>query len=52
MTKETVPSKNSKIPQWQSEKMRMLISDRWQEIKEIVQARESERQQYNRHYRH
>lgn len=51
MTKETIQSKSSKIPQWQSEKMRMLISDRWEEIKEIVQARESERQQYNRHYR-
>lgn len=51
MTKETIQSKSSKIPQWQSEKMRMLISDRWQEIQEIVQARESERQQYNRHCR-
>ena len=51
MTKETVPNKNGKVPQWQSEKMRMLISDRWQEIQEIVKARESDRQQYNRHYR-
>ncbi len=44
MTQETDRSKTSRVPQWQSEKMRELIRDRWQEIQEVVQAREKHRQ--------
>ena len=36
-------TKNSGIPQWQSDKMKSLISERWQEIWEIVEAREKEK---------
>ncbi|MBE9048556.1 hypothetical protein IQ255_29965 [Pleurocapsales cyanobacterium LEGE 10410] len=28
-----------KIPLWQSDKMRQLIIDRWQEISKVVEAR-------------
>ena len=48
MTKETARSKSKKIPEWQSKKMKMLISDRWPEIQQVVQAREKYRQQFNR----
>lgn len=30
----------NKLPEWQSEKMRMLIEERWSEVWEIVTARE------------
>ena len=30
----------NKLPQWQSEKMRTLIEERWSEVWEIVMARE------------
>jgi hypothetical protein len=29
----------NKLPEWQSEKMRMLIEERWSEVWEIVAAR-------------
>ena len=48
MTQKTYQSQSSKVPQWQSEKMRSLIRDRWQEIQQVVQAREKHRQQVNR----
>lgn len=31
------------IPQWQSEKMRSLITERWEEVWQIVEAREQKR---------
>ena len=31
---------NNGIPQWQSNRMRNMISERWQEVWEIVEARE------------
>ena len=31
------------IPQWQSDKMKSLINERWQEVWEIVEAREKEK---------
>ena len=48
MTKETDRSKSKKIPEWQSKKMKTLISDRWPKIRQVVQAREKCRQQFNR----
>ena len=36
-------SKNSGIPQWQSKKMKSLICERWQEVWEVVEAREKEK---------
>ncbi len=27
------------IPQWQSDKMRMILADRWQEVWEVVEIR-------------
>ena len=37
-------TKNNGIPRWQSEKMKSLISERWQEVWEIVEAREKEKE--------
>ncbi|MEM9506074.1 MAG: hypothetical protein AAGA16_00130 [Cyanobacteria bacterium P01_E01_bin.35] len=36
---------NSKsiVPQWQSDKMRSLIAERWQEVWQIVERREQTR---------
>lgn len=34
----------NRLPQWQSEKMRTLIEERWSEIWEIVVAREASTQ--------
>ncbi len=48
MTKETVRSKSKKVPEWQSKKMKTLISDGWPKIRQVVQAREKYRQQFNR----
>ena len=31
---------NNTIPSWQSRKMRTLIAERWQEVWQIVEARE------------
>ena len=31
------------IPLWQSEKMRTIIADRWEEVWEIVEARNNHR---------
>jgi hypothetical protein len=36
-------NENSRIPQWQSERMKNLITERWQEIWEVVEAREKEK---------
>ncbi|MEL7077180.1 MAG: hypothetical protein AAFY50_21965 [Cyanobacteria bacterium J06648_1] len=33
------PSRRHNIPLWQSEKMRQLIIDRWQEIWTVVETR-------------
>ena len=35
----------SGIPSWQSEKMRSLIAERWQEVWEVVEAREKAREE-------
>ena len=43
----------NRLPQWQSEKMRSLIEERWSEVWEIVVAREnpseSSRSYFKRH---
>jgi hypothetical protein len=36
-------NENNSIPQWQSEKMKNLITERWQEVWEVVEAREKEK---------
>ena len=41
-------TKNSGIPQWQSDKMESLISERWQEVWEIVEARKKEKDRSDR----
>jgi hypothetical protein len=47
------PDKNhkSKLPQWQSEKMKSLIEERWSEVWEIVVAREHSEQNSSGHSR-
>ncbi|MEM7758280.1 MAG: hypothetical protein AAF298_09160 [Cyanobacteria bacterium P01_A01_bin.40] len=42
MSKIKNNSKNI-IPQWQSDKMRSLIAERWQEVWQIVERREQTR---------
>ena len=37
---KTKSNYNTSIPQWQSNKMRNLITKRWQEVWAIVEARE------------
>jgi hypothetical protein len=39
----------NKLPEWQSEKMRMLIEERWSEVWEIVAARERSGQNSDSH---
>ncbi|MEM8829096.1 MAG: hypothetical protein AAGE96_07040 [Cyanobacteria bacterium P01_G01_bin.19] len=39
----TKNNQSNSIPQWQSERMKNLISERWQEIWEVVEAREKEK---------
>ena len=34
---------NNVIPSWQSNRMRSLIAERWQEVWQIVEAREKEK---------
>jgi hypothetical protein len=34
----------SKLPRWQSEKMRTLIEERWSEVWEVVMARKHSKQ--------
>jgi hypothetical protein len=41
----------NKLPQWQSEKMRALIEERWSEVWEIVVARKSSSQNLPGHSR-
>jgi hypothetical protein len=41
----------NKLPQWQSEKMRTLIEERWSEVWEIVVARKRSSQNLHRHSR-
>lgn len=36
---QTKSNQTNGIPQWQSNKMKSLISERWQEVWEIVEAR-------------
>jgi len=31
------------IPQWQSERMKAMIAERWEEVWSVVEAREQER---------
>jgi len=38
--RKTRNQKNNGIPQWQSNKMKTLIIERWQEVWQIVEARE------------
>ena len=33
------------VPQWQSEKMKMIIADRWEEVWRIIEAREKGKRQ-------
>ncbi|MEL6495981.1 MAG: hypothetical protein AAFQ41_12800 [Cyanobacteria bacterium J06623_7] len=45
----------NKLPQWQSERMKSLIEERWSEVWEIVVARERAGQRlykYSRNSRH
>ena len=41
----------SGIPSWQSEKMRSLIVERWQEVWEVVEAREKAREESQKRQR-
>ena len=36
-------NQNSGIPQWQSNRMKSLIVERWQEVWDIVEARNKEK---------
>ena len=36
-------SQTNNIPQWQSERMKIMIAERWQEVLLAVEAREQER---------
>ena len=36
---------HSGIPSWQSQKMRSLIAERWQEVWEVVEARDKAREE-------
>jgi hypothetical protein len=47
------PDKNhsSKVPQWQSEKMKSLIEERWSEVWEFVVTREHSGQNSSGHSR-
>jgi len=42
MSKAKCNQTNS-VPQWQSERMKAMIAERWQEVWLIVEAREQER---------
>lgn len=39
----TKNTQKNAIPQWQSEKMKSLITERWEEVWQIVEAREQKR---------
>ncbi len=39
MSRDKNNQKNS-IPQWQSEKMKTIIVERWKEIRQVVEARQ------------
>ena len=41
----------NKLPQWQSEKMRTLIEERWSEVWEVVVARERSDEDLHQHSR-
>ncbi len=41
----------NKLPQWQSEKMRALIEERWSEVWEVVIARKHSSQNLSSHSR-
>lgn len=41
-----------KVPQWQLEKMRRIIADRWLETWEVVTNREIEKRTLSRFYNH
>jgi hypothetical protein len=41
----------NKLPQWQSEKMRALIEERWSEVWEVVVARKRSSQNLHSHSR-
>ena len=50
MSKEKSPKeyscaydRNNGIPEWQSNRMKTLIAERWQEVWEMVEAREKEK---------
>ncbi len=36
-------NQSKSVPQWQSKKMKTLIAERWQEVWEVVEAREKEK---------
>ena len=36
-------TKNTGIPEWQSNRMKSLISEKWREVWEVVEAREKEK---------
>lgn len=40
---KTKKDQNTSIPQWQSKRMKSLILERWQEVWEIVEAREKQK---------
>ena len=49
----STPKKNhrNKLPQWQLEKMRTLIEERWSEVWEVVVARERSAQSLHEYSR-
>ena len=42
---KTKNSQTKSVPQWQSNKMKTLIVERWHEVWEVVEAREQNRNQ-------
>ena len=40
---KTKNNQSSSIPMWQSQKMKTLIVERWQEVWEIVEARDKDK---------
>jgi hypothetical protein len=45
-------SRTRVIPQWQSNKMRQIIVDRWQEIWSVVEARDKTTKTLSSRYSH
>ena len=52
MIDTTNKNRRNKLPEWQSEKMKSLIEERWSEVWEAVIAREKSLENWTKRYRH